>query len=404
MNAPAPLPRLSAPDRTPHRPARAEGLARVIVVVGTLLVAITCGLVYPWLGRGADWLSATWRMPLALVGLLLVPWVFWRATWGVDRRSAHLRLGTVLPLQGGPVGWRARLRDVPGVLRAAGLLFCIAALARPVSTVRPALAEEEGIDLVVALDLSGSMEAVMDNLPPEIERYLGERVRGVTPTRVDAAKAVLRDFIARRKTDRIGIVVFAKDAFVLSPPTLDYQLLDSLVSRMQLEVIDPHGTAIGDALGVSAARLRRSSATSKAVILLTDGDSQGGRLSPEYGAHLAQTVGARVYTVQIGEGDSARVFRGFDLLGQARYESRAYPTNPELLKKLAEDTGGASYIASDASELRASLHDVLDRLEKTRFEAAQASFEDLYRFLLLPGVILIALDALLSALVLRRFP
>lgn len=392
-------------DRRGEQPAPRQGQwARVLVVSLTALLALAAGVTYPWLARGADWLVAKWQHPWALLGLLLVPWVFWRATWGVARRSAHLRLGTLAPFGGGPQGWRARLRDVPGALRGVGLVFCIVALARPVSSVRPSVAEEEGIDLVVALDLSGSMEAVIDNLPPELEKYLGERPRGVLPARVDAAKAVLRDFIARRKSDRIGIVVFAKDAFVLSPPTLDYQLLDSLVSRMQLEVIDPHGTAIGDALGVSAARLRRSSATSKAVILLTDGDNQGGRLSPEHGAHLVTTVNAKVYTVQIGEGDDARVFRGFDLLGQPRYESRGYPTNPALLKRLAEDSGGKSYVASDAAELQASLHDVLDRLEKTRFEAAQATFEDLYRFLLLPGVILIALDALLGALVLRRFP
>jgi Ca-activated chloride channel family protein len=393
--------------RGSERSARADGagrIARLVVASFVAVLALGLGLVYPWLGRGADWWSATWQHPWAFFGLVLIPLVFWRVTLGVDRRSAHLRLGTVRPFAGGPVGWRARFRDVPGPLRSVGLVFCLAALARPVSTVRPAMAEEEGIDLVVALDLSGSMEAVMDNLPPELEKYLGERQRSALPARVDAAKAVLRDFIGRRRSDRIGIVVFAKDAFVLSPPTLDYQLLDSLVSRMQLNVIEPHGTAIGDALGVAAARLRRSDASSKAVILLTDGDNQGGRLSPEYGAHLSKSVGARVYTVQIGEGDAARVFKGFDLLGQPRYESRAYPTNPELLKKLAEDTGGSSYVASDATELRNSLHDVLDELEKTRFEAAQATYEDLYRFLLLPGVVLIALEALLGAFVLRRFP
>jgi Ca-activated chloride channel homolog len=395
----------SAPPPPGRETRRSEGLTgRILTTVTALILATAAGLTYPWLSRGADWFSAAWQRPLAFLLLLLLPWVIWRTTFGVDRRSAHLRLGTILPFRQGPVGWRARLRDVPGVMRTAGLGFCILALARPVSSLRPAVAEEEGIDLVVALDLSGSMEAAMDNLPIELEKYLGERPRNVMPARVDAAKAVLRDFISRRKADRIGIVIFAKDAFVLSPPTLDYQLLDSLVSRMHLEAIDPHGTAIGDALGVSAARLRRSSATSKAIILLTDGDNQGGRLSPEYGAHLAKGVGATVYPVQIGEGDSARVFRGFDLLGQPRYETRAYPTNPQLLAKLAEETGGASYVASDATELRASLHDVLERLERTRFEAMQASYEDLYRFLLLPGVLLIAFEALLAALVLRRFP
>jgi Ca-activated chloride channel family protein len=378
--------------------------ARIAIVLGVLVLALVLGSAYPLLTRGQDLLAAKWQARWWLLALALVPLVLWRGTWGSDLRSAHLRVGSLAPLKSGPLGLRARLRDMPGVLRAVALTFAILALARPVSTVTPTETSDEGIDLVVALDLSGSMEAVMENLPPELEKFTAERDRRVLPMRVEAAKAVLRDFISRRKTDRIGVVVFAKDAYVLSPPTLDYQLLDNLVSRMQLETIDPHGTAIGDGIGVAVARLRRSQAKSKALLLVTDGDNQGGRLSPEYAAHLASKIGARIYSVQIGSGDASKIFRGFDLLGQARYEAKAYPTNPALLKKLADTTGGAMFIASDARELQASFHDALDRMEKTAFEAAQATYEELFRYLLLPGVVLIALEALLSAFVLRRFP
>jgi len=254
------------------------------------------------------------------------------------------------------------------------------------------------------LDLSGSMRAAMDNLPPDLESYVPKRPTGVRPTRLDAARAVIRDFIAQRKTDRIGVVVFGSDAYVLSPPTLDYHLLDGLVAKMELELIDGNGTAIGDALGVAAARLRRSTARSKAVVLLTDGDNNGGKLAPQYAAHLVNTVGARLYTVQIGQGDVAEVMDGRDLFGQPHYQTRSFPVNPKLLKDLAEETGGSMYVATDATALRAGFHDVLNKLEKTKFESSVATFEELFRYLLLPAVMLLALDALLRAVWLRRFP
>jgi Ca-activated chloride channel family protein len=296
------------------------------------------------------------------------------------------------------------LRDLPGVLRAVALIFGILALARPVNTLRPDVQDEEGIDIVLVLDLSGSMRAAMDNLPPDLENFVPKRQMGVRPTRLDAARAVIRDFIAQRKTDRIGVVVFGSDAYVLSPPTLDYHLLDSLVAKMDLDLIDGNGTAIGDALGVAAARLRRSTARSKAVVLLTDGDNNGGKLAPQYAAHLVNTVGARLYTVQIGQGDIAEVMDGVDLFGQPHYQTRTFPVNPKLLKELAEETGGTMYVATDATALRAGFHDVLNKLEKTKFESSVATFEELFRYLLLPAVMLLALDALLRALWLRRFP
>ena len=376
---------------------------------GTLLGLYTLGTLalgfaYPAFARGDEIVHASWQNRWYLLGLLVVPAVFYRATLGEDRRMPRLKLGTLAPLNVGPSGVRVWLRDLPGVLRAVGFGLCVLALARPVNTLRPQAADEEGIDIVVVLDLSGSMRAVMPNLPADLQTYVPPKPRGVRATRLDAAKAVIRDFIARRKTDRIGVVVFGANAYVLSPPTLDYHLLDELVAKMELEVIDGSSTAIGDAVGVAAARLRRSHAHSKAIILLTDGDSNSGKVPPEYSAHLANEVGARLYSIQIGQGDAAEVQDGFDLFGQPHYVSINFPVNPKLLKELASKTGGSMYVATDAQALQASFHDVLDKLEKTKFEANIANYEDLFAFLLLPGVLLLAADATLRALVLRRFP
>jgi Ca-activated chloride channel family protein len=382
----------------------ARTFARVAVLVGATALSVLAGIAYPAFAKGDAWFTATWEHPWAFAALAIVPLVFFRATFGQDARVPRLRLGTLAPVAAGPAGFRVWLRDVPGVFRAVALGFLVTAAARPVSTIQPDTSEEEGIDVVLVLDLSGSMEAVIENLPEDLVALTSPRQRGLRPTRLDAAKAVIRDFISRRKTDRIGVVVFGKNAYVLSPPTLDYHLLDSLVSRMELNVIDGGATAIGDALGVATARLRRSHAASKAIVLLTDGDNNAGRVSPEYATHLASVVGAKVYTIQIGSGEMAQALDGFDLFGQPHYVTKNYPTNPELLRKIAQQTGGRTYVATDARALQASLHDVLNQLEKTKFESNVASFEDLYRYLLFPGVLLVACEALLRAFVLRRFP
>lgn len=373
-----------------------------LIGLGTLAMT-GIGMIYPIVERGEAWKGAKWVFWYALVALLAVPWVVHKMTLGADGRGPRLRLPTIAPLLSGPRGLRSRLRDLPGVLRGAALVLGVLAIARPQDVLRGENAEERGIDIVIVLDLSGSMRAVMDN--PEgggVENGPDGKPR--RSTRLDTAKDVIGDFISRRRTDRIGVVVFGKAAFVLSPPTLDYGLLNQLVQKMDLDVIDGNGTAIGDAVGTAVARLRRSTARSKAVILLTDGDSNAGSISPEYSAHLAQTQAVRVYTVQIGNGDDVPVQDGVDLFGQPRYVTAHFPVNPELLKKIAAETGGDSFVATDKKGLEKSMHTILDRLEKTRFEAQAATMEDLFPFLLVPAVILVALEGLVRVLVVRRFP
>lgn len=378
---------------------------RIVLVYLGVLVTAALALVVPAILRGRAWLGAVWENPWLGLFALVVPFVVYMATLGTDVRMPKLHMPSVAPLVLGPRGMRARFRDVPGVLRGAALLLGVLALMRPQNVLRGENAEESGIDIVLVLDLSGSMRALMDqgdtSDTPNTTQDVAPAKR---QTRLETAKDVILELVSRRKTDRIGVVVFGRSAYILSPPTLDKTLLAGLVSKMELELIDGNGTAIGDAVGTAVARLRRSQARSKAIILLTDGDSNAGSVAPEYAAHLAQSQGVKVYTVQIGDGDEVDVQDGVDLFGQPHFVRTHFPVNPELLKKIAKDTGGLSYVATDKKSLTVSMHTILDTLEKTRFESQAATMEDLFPLLLMPAVLLFVLEALVRLWLVRRFP
>lgn len=388
------------------------------VITGTILLT-ALALLYPAIARADAWPSAIWSVPvlawlppgarlpvLGGLALVLAGTVVWRMTLASDARTPRMRIGAIAPLLTGPRGFRTKLRDVPGMLRGAAIIVAVLALGRPQNVLRGENADEKGIDMVVVLDLSNSMKALMDADQPAAQASPGQPVPRPQQrlTRLETAKEVILDFVARRKNDRIGVVVFGRTAYILSPPTLDKSLLSTLVSKMELGLIDGAGTAIGDAVGTAVARLRRSTARSKAVILLTDGDSNAGSIAPDYAAHLAQEQGVKVFTVQIGSGDDVDVQEGVDLFGQPKYVREHFPTNPELLKRMASSTGGDSFIATDKKGLESSMHAILDKLEKTLFEQQRSTMEDLFGFLLIPAVALIALEALVRLLVVRRFP
>ena len=195
---------------------------RIAVLAAATLLTLLAGLAYPWAMRGAAWLDPSFQHPWLLLGLLVVPVVFWWGTYGQDRRKPRLRIGTIAPLLHGPIGFRAYLRDVPGVLRAVALTLLIVAMARPVSVLRDQSSDEKGIDIVVVMDLSGSMRAVLDSDPRDLPS-MPDLPKGKRLTRLDTAKVVIRDFISRRKTDRIGIVVFAVISLVpaLAPAVIE---------------------------------------------------------------------------------------------------------------------------------------------------------------------------------------
>lgn len=390
--------------------------ARIATVVVGTLVFLALGLAYPltvradawpaaiWTSAGLAWIPAEARLyVLGAVALVVAAVVVWRMTIAADTRTPRLRMATIAPILTGPRGVRTRLRDLPGMLRGAALVLAVVALGRPQNVLRGESSDDKGIDIVLVLDLSGSMKALMDadeETPPS-RHAVGPHQR---LTRLETAKEVILDFIARRKSDRIGVVVFGRSAYILSPPTLDKSLLATLVSKMDLGLINGNGTAIGDAVGTAVARLRRSTARSKAIILLTDGDSNAGSIAPDYAAHLAQTQAVRVYTVQIGNGDDVDVQQGVDLFGQPRFSREHFPVNPELLQRIASTTGGDSFVATDKRGLEQSMHAILDKLEKTRFEAQARTMEDLFPLLVVPAVVLLACEALVRIFLVRRFP
>lgn len=390
---------------------------RLLIMGIALLVAVGGALVYPLVWHVTDLQEAEWQTLEQSKQMLGVgAWLLWGlaflvpilvlvwTTFFQDRRRPRIKVGTVAAMTVGPRGLRPYLRDIPGVLRATALTFLIASLLRPVNIIADDTTDDKGIDIVITMDLSGSMRAVYDgdmaDVPGQPKPKNGEKL-----TRIETAKAVVKDFISRRRSDRIGIVVFGRSPFVLSPPTLDYHLLTSHVSKLGLSVVDNSGTAIGDSLMASIARLRKSEAQTKIILLLTDGDNNAGKVAPDKAADIAKKNNCKIFAIQIGNGDDVEVQDGVDINGQPTYTKERFPVNPELLKRISETTGGNSYIANNSKELVDTMHTVLDQFDKTRFEdVGKTSYEDLFPILLLPGVALVGLEILLRALLLRRFP
>ena len=327
--------------------------------------------------------------PWALLALLAVPLAVAAVLLGRRRapRLRHPRAAAIAAAARGPV---ARLWWLPEALLVAALAVTALGLARPQSHEREAeQVSVEGIDIVIALDLSTSMLAA-DFAPKD---------------RITAAKQVLTDFIGRRRTDRIGLVVFAGDAYTQSPLTLDHAILRDLVQQLESGALGD-GTAIGNAIATGVNRLRESDARSKVLILITDGDSNAGQVSPLEAAGLAKAVGVRVFPILVGKGGEVPYPVGKDLFGRLVYEPRFFPVNPKLLKEIAEATGGHFANAGDKAELERGLQDVLDRMEKSRlFESSGSSrVTELFPRLLWPAFALAALGLLLGLTRWRTFP
>lgn len=356
------------------------------VIVGAFL-ATSLGLTWAVVTLGSEISALRWDRPWWLLALVLVPPLLWFGTFGDEQRVPRLLLGTAMAARKTVVGLRARLRDLPTMLRAAAVVLIVLALARPQSIAAAETDERRGIDVMVVLDLSLSM-----------------RASDLKPTRLAAAKVVTQEFIERRQDDRLGAVVFGRDAFLLSAPTFDHVRLAQLIGKMELGVVNGGGTAIGDGLATALAKLRHSKASSRVIVLLTDGDNNAGSMSPEYATGLAKELGVKIFTVQMGNGEPVDVEVNRDFYGRPIFERVSFPVQPEALKKIASETGGEFWISTDTEQLRSSMHAILDRLTKTKFEAASGDVVERFPLVLGPAVVLVLVEALVRALVLRRFP
>ncbi|MFN0062147.1 MAG: vWA domain-containing protein [Myxococcaceae bacterium] len=329
------------------------------------------------------------QRPEALFLLLLLPLLAW-VEWRAQSRRASLRFSAMASLAGLPHGVRARLLPGLGLVRLLAFALGVIALARPQAVLsRSKDVSVEGIDIVIALDLSTSMEA--GDFRPNNRLYV--------------AKDVLRRFVSGRTNDRIGLVVFAGAAYTQVPLTLDYPVLNEVVGQLRTRALED-GTAIGDALATALNRVRDSDAKSRVVVLITDGDNNAGKISPLDAANIATTLKIPVFTILVGKGGRVPFPAGKDLFGNTAWREMEIAVNPELLQQMSQQTGGEFYRATDRSELEQGLQKVLDKFERSKLMEGGAStkLDERYHAYLLGAFLLGALELLLRATWLRVLP
>ena len=277
------------------------------------------------------------------------------------------------------------------------------AIARPQLTENET-AEVEGIDIVVAFDMSMSMEQV-DMSDTALVALQNEGKD--PPNRFANAVEVLREFVQSRQYDRVSLVIFGKEAFLQFPLTLDYGVMLHILSRMKLGDIDGSGTAIGNALAMSMARLRDSEAKTKLVILITDGEDNGSRIAPTEMANEAAKQNVKIFPILVGSEDQTwRPTQMVDVFtNQRRYEKVQNQVNATLLEEIADLSTGRFYRANDKAQLRKDFFNILNEFEKSRLvDYAAAERTETFRWFVLPAVALLFLEVLLAQVILRRFP
>jgi len=313
--------------------------------------------------RYATLASYTWEQPRLLLLIPLIPLLF-VLRWALAHRR-RARLGVAFVAGQVRRDWTAGLRFLPDVVLGLSLAFVLVALARPQRTDERVVQSGEGIDILLLLDVSGSME-----------------LQDLRPNRLEAAKRVAREFIDGRVGDRIGLVVFAGDAYSLAPLTTDYDLLRENIQGLKLGMIANDGTAIGTALGVATNRLRESRSRTKVCILISDGENTAGSLDPITAARLAHAYGLKIYT--IGLGKDGYVPYGADAMGQPRYvETRLDETT---MRELAQAGDGQFFRAVGNEDLR-RVFQRIDQYEKSEIKQTRfRNTKDYYRIYLLWAV------------------
>jgi Ca-activated chloride channel family protein len=331
----------------------------------------------------------TFAHPLLLLLLLLLPVLAWmRGRRGTPPAFVYSSVQLVRGMQN---IHRSKFGGFPGSLRWLALALFIVALAQPRLTKSTTEVKASGVDIVCALDLSGSMIS---------EDFVvhGERVN-----RIDMAKSVLKDFIDKRPNDRLGLVVFAKDAYIATPLTLDHDYLQENLGRLEIGAISENATAIGDGLSTAINRLRDLKAKSKIIILATDGQNNSGRVEPMIAAEAAAAFGVKVYTVGIGEQGTAPmpVYMGGRKMG---YQNVPVDVDEETLQKIADKTGG-KYFRADNAEKFKRIYDEIDQMEKTEASIKKyTQFKELFLWFVAAGLAILLIEFVLAQTAFRRLP
>ncbi len=340
------------------------------------LILLVCWLLLAVLGIAAAILWGTRRFEMAdpaayWAMLFLIPAIMLYVL-RMRRRSAMVRLSTLPALIHGPSDPLALFRHLPFAAGVLGTGLLIQALVRPQSEDNWQDVRREGIDIVIALDISASMLA-----------------KDLRPDRLEASKHVAMDFIDGRPNDRIGLVVYEGEAFTQCPITTDHRVLKELFAEVRSGLIDG-GTAIGTGLATALNRLRDSEAKSKVVILLTDGVSNAGTIQPNDAAQIAEQLGIRVYTIGVGTKGQALSPVARYPTGQFRYEMVDVQIDEATLMNIADRTGGKYFRATDEGKLK-DIYNEIDRLEKTRIKVTEhrAKNEEYFPFLFLGCALLV---------------
>ena len=322
--------------------------------------------------------------PYFLILLGLLPFLAYWYYRHYNRRYPNLRLPGMNHFSTRSL--RGRLQWLLPTLRLLSMAFLIMALARPQKMLKEEKVKAEGIDIVLAMDLSSSMLA-----------------QDFKPNRLEVSKRVAEEFIDKRPYDRIGLVEFAGEAFTQSPVTTDHAVVKQYLSQMQVGLLTD-GTAIGMGLATAVNRLKDSPAKSKVVILLTDGVNNTGFQSPELAAQIAKTMGIKVYTIGVGSTGRALTPVNRRRDGQYVFGLAEVQIDEALLTKIANETGGRYYRATTAASL-ANIYDVINKLEKTEIETTifKRYSEEFYYFALI-GLLILVLELVLRYTILRTIP
>jgi len=313
------------------------------------------------------------------------------ATWylALRRRRADARLRIPNVTQSAHLAhspWVRLERGLPW-LRALVLLLLVLALARPQAGAELRTTSTHGVDIVIVLDVSGSMRA--EDFRPD--------------NRLEVARHTVERFIAGRPEDRVGLVVFAALATTRCPLTLDHEMLLEFLGDVDFAPREDDGTALGMGLATGVNRLRESDAKSKVVVLVTDGVNNRGQVGPRAAAEAARAIGVKVYTIGVGSEGEAPVPVDYGPFG-VRYVMQRVELDEDLLQEIAESTDGRYFRATDAEGLE-RIFETIDKLEKTKIESRfRVLYSELFPMVLLPGVVLLLLERLLVATRLRRLP
>ena len=326
----------------------------------------------------------TFAYPWVLYVLLIIPvMIAWYIFRGMKVQSS-VKYSSVNIFKDIPSTLREKLRHIPFAVRLLAIGLLIVALARPQSFNSGENVTTEGIDIAMVLDISGSMLA-----------------EDLKPNRLEAAKNVIDDFIKGRTSDRIGLVVFSRDAFTQCPLTIDYSVLRNLLLQIHSGMIED-GTAIGNAIANGINRLKDSDAKSKIIILLTDGVNNSGEVDPISAAEMAKTFGIRVYTIGVGTRGEAPypVQTPFGI----RYQMMPVEIDEAVLQKISDITDGQYFRATNNQALK-EIYDKIDKLEKTKIEiTSYKNASERYHSWLWGGMILLLVELGLSKTILRKLP